>query len=239
MSRETLLRALPDAGAPGVTSYRRPGGAPHPWSGDPEGSDEIAELASASTTGSVLIAHAGGCLLVLPPFAVEHDADADSVVTEPLVELLMRPRTVGVVLLRLGGFAVGLFDGDTLVGSKTGTRHVENRHRKGGQSQRRFERIRLGHARQLYDKLCATCEKTLGPYERDIQHLFFGGERQTIGGFRAVCDWPSRLGGRVMERILPVRGDPRLEHLRAAPRDVWSSVVYRAAPGGIAPEARG
>ena len=37
-------------------------------------------------------------------------------------------------LVRLGGYAIGVFDGEQLVASKVGSRFVKNRHKKGGSS---------------------------------------------------------------------------------------------------------
>ncbi|HEX6467577.1 MAG TPA: Vms1/Ankzf1 family peptidyl-tRNA hydrolase, partial [Streptosporangiaceae bacterium] len=45
-------------------------------------------------------------------------------------------RLVGVFLVRLGGYAVGAFDGERLVISKTGSRPVHGRSSAGGWSQR-------------------------------------------------------------------------------------------------------
>ena len=69
---------------------------------------------------------------VTPPFGLEHDGEYDGVVAEPLLQALGRDRVVGALLVRLGGYAVGVFDGEQLVASKVGRRFVEGRHKKGG-----------------------------------------------------------------------------------------------------------
>ena len=43
-----------------------------------------------------------------------------------------RERMVGALLVRLGGFAAGVFDGEALVASKVGSRLVHSRHKAGG-----------------------------------------------------------------------------------------------------------
>src|ERR1700722_15549747 len=57
-------------------------------------------------------------------------------------------RTVGVLLVRLGGYAVGVFTGSPprLAGSKVGTRPVHGRSAAGGWSQQRFARRRDNQA---------------------------------------------------------------------------------------------
>jgi len=65
----------------------------------------------------------------------------------PLLDHVARERVVGVLLVRLGGYAVGVFSGRRLVTSKVGRRQVHGRHRAGGSSQQRFARRREGQAR--------------------------------------------------------------------------------------------
>src|SRR5215831_7880680 len=57
-------------------------------------------------------------------------------------------RTVGVFLVRLGGFAAGVFTGSPprLISSKVGTRLVHGQSAAGGQSQQRFARRRENQA---------------------------------------------------------------------------------------------
>ena len=228
LTRRRLLARLPDEGAPGWTSYRTPGGAPSFDEGSlpVDDASRIAELAAASETGSVLFARAGETTLIVPPFAVEDDLDYSEMYCRPLVQLLERPRVAAVFLLRLGGFSVGFFRGDAVVDSKTDRRFVKNRHRKGGQSQRRFDRIREKQVHELFGKACAEAREKLGPYEDEIEQVFFGGDRLTLLAFRKECTYFERFGDRVMRRILPVPGDPRRASLDAMPAEIWSSDVY-------------
>lgn len=224
------MARLPDEGAAGPTWYRTPGvAAPVEAPGlDAEDADRLAECAARSETGSVLFVRASGAMLVLPPFAVERDAAFDALAPAGLVELLERPRAYAALLLRKGGMTVGFFRNEALVDSKTDRRFVKNRHRKGGQSQRRFDRIREKQVHELFGLTCETAMKTLAPYESEVQHVFFGGDRQTLLAFRKECAYFERFGDRVARRILPVAGDPRKASLDAVPREVWSSEVYLA-----------
>src|SRR5205823_637020 len=60
----------------------------------------------------------------------------------PLVGAAGRAYRVGVLLVRLGGYAAGVFDGDRLVSSKVDSRLVHGRQRNGGSSQARYARRR-------------------------------------------------------------------------------------------------
>lgn len=231
MARRRLLARLPDAGSPGRTLYRPLGDVPPLDHLQPEARDRLSQPAESSETGSVLFVRPSETMLVLPPFPVERSLNADSIDPSPLVELLERERLVAVLLLRLGGFSVGVFRGELVVDSKTDQRFVKGRHRAGGQSQRRFERIREKQVHELFKKACETAREKLAPYEREVEHVFLGGDRHTLQAFRKECSYFERYGARLMRRTLPVPGDPRRSSLDAMPREIWSSDVWIVSGG--------
>jgi hypothetical protein len=228
------MARLPEEGERGITSYRVAGEAVDAASLEVEhdAADELREISAESPTGSVLFASGGRAMLVTPPFAVAQSVDYSEVFARPLIELLERPRSYAVFLLRLGGFSVGFFRGEALIDSKTDQRFVKNRHRKGGQSQRRFERIREKQVDELFAKACETARERLEPYDAEIEHVFLGGDRGTIAAFRKECTYFERYGERVMARVLHVPGDPRRATLDAMPREVWSSDAWVFGGGG-------
>lgn len=228
LSRSALLSRLPPDGASGRTSYRTAGGVPalDGLALDADDAGRLAEIAAPSDTGSVLFAEPARVMLVVPPFPVERAFDFDALAPKPLRELLERRRAVAVLLLRLGGYSAGFFRGEALVDSKTGRRFVKNRHRKGGQSQRRFERIREKQIDEHFESACEAAQRVLTPYEAEIEQVLFGGDRHTLQAFRKECAYFARFGDRVLARVLPVPGDPRRAQLEAIPREVWSSDVF-------------
>src|SRR5262245_57196852 len=78
-------------------------------------------------------------------------------------------RTVGVLLVRLGGYAAGVFTGTDqhLAASKVGSRLVHGRSAAGGQSQRRFARRRENQAHQALSAAADTAATVFGPYPFD------------------------------------------------------------------------
>ena len=58
---------------------------------------------------------------------------------------------LGLMLVRRGGYAVGLATATTFIASKVGTRHVQSRTAAGGWSQQRFARRRGKQADELVD----------------------------------------------------------------------------------------
>jgi hypothetical protein len=225
--KQRLLALLPDEGSPGRTEYALPGEAPSIRASiEGDDADELGKIARASDTGLVLFEHPGGVMLVAPPFPVERADAFDEIHLAPLVELLERRRAYAVLLLRLGGFAVGFFRGSALIDSKVDQRFVKNRHRKGGQSSTRFARIREKQVHELFAKACETANEKLTPYESEIEHVLFGGDRRTLLAFRKECSYFERYGDRVLSRVLPAHGDPRLAMLQSIPREIFSSDLY-------------
>lgn len=226
MTRRRLLARLPDASSPGATHYRRSGEMPPLDTLRDDVRELLAHAAEDSETGSVLFVRPSDVMLVVPPFSVAQSLDAPHIEPAPLSELLQRDRSVAVLLLRLGGFSVGFFRGEYLADSKTDQRFVKGRHRAGGQSQRRFERIREKQVHELFKKACETAREKLEPYDREIEHVFLGGDRRTLQSFRKECPYFDRFGERLTRRVLPVAGDPRRSSLEAMPREIWSSDVW-------------
>jgi hypothetical protein len=132
-------------------------------------------------------------------------------------------RTVAVLLVRLGGYAAGVFTGPEaqLAASKVGARLVHGRSAAGGTSQHRFARRREKQAAEALGAAADTAVRVFSPYAGRIDAVVLGGDRRAIAGLRP----DPRLApyfGLAVERFLTVP-DPRLTVLRTAPR------LYRAA----------
>jgi hypothetical protein len=157
-----------------------------------------------------------------PPLPPRETMRLDGWETAWLLEILGRQHLLGVLLLRRGGYAVGVFEGDMLVASKAGTRFVKNRHRKGGQSQRRFDRIREKQIDELFEKACLVATDRLAPYAARLEALFLGGDRHTVQAFRPQCRVLAGFGERLQARFLTTP-EPRHETLKLAYAMIWRS----------------
>ena len=132
-----------------------------------------------------------------------------------LLEHVGRERVVGVLLVRLGGHAAGVFAGRRLADSKVGSRLVHGRHRKGGSSARRFERRREEQARLALEQAADTAVRILLPHRDDLEALVLGGDRRALA--EVLEDVRLRpLRPLVVEGVLDVP-DPRLDVLRRTP----------------------
>ena len=141
----------------------------------------------------------------------------------PLLEHAARERVVGVLLVRLGGHAAGVFAGRRLVDSKVGSRNVHGRHRAGGSSQRRFERRRGEQARVALEAAADVAARVLLPHRGDLEAVVLGGDRRALS---EVLEDPRLrpLRGLVEERVLDVP-DPRLKVLRDTPDRFRATIV--------------
>lgn len=99
------------------------------------------------------------------------------------------PRRVGVLLVRLGGHAAGVFDGDRLVASKVGHRQVHGRNAAGGWSQQRFARRREGQVAAAHASAADAAARVLlpevaGPSDAGrppgLAGLLLGGDRTAV-----------------------------------------------------------
>lgn len=179
----------------------------------------------ASDTGAALFLAQDKAVAICPPFPLTSDADRAGAHIAPLIRLMRRQFVVGVILLRLGRYAVGVARGDRLVASKTETRYVKNRHRAGGQSQRRFERSRERLIRELYDKTCQTARAVFDPFQADLDYIALGGESATLTAFAKRCPLISRRPDRVLATRLAV-DRPNCKALDNIPYEIWKSRVY-------------
>ena len=134
---------------------------------------------------------------------------------DPLSALLDhagRDRLLGAVLVRRGGYAVGVFAGAELRSSKVGHGYVQGRTKAGGWSQQRFARRRSNQADRAYAAAAEAAYAVLGPVAGDLVAVVGGGDRS---GVDAVLADPrlAPLRARLTDRVLPTP-DPRLDVLR-------------------------
>ncbi len=141
-------------------------------------------------------------------------------------------RTVGVLLVRLGGYAAGVFTGapPQLAASKVGSRLVHGRSAAGGQSQQRFARRREKQAAEALAAAADTAARVFGGYPAPLDAVVLGGDRRAMAVLR---DDPrlARYLALAVDRFLTVP-DPRLAVLRASPRLFRAIRIQLTGPGG-------
>ncbi|GAA1508385.1 acVLRF1 family peptidyl-tRNA hydrolase [Sphaerisporangium rubeum] len=147
-----------------------------------------------------------------------------------LVDHALTPRKVGVLLVRLGGHAAGVFDGTRLVVSKVGSRQVHGRSAAGGWSQQRFARRREKQAAEASQAAADTAARVLTPHLPTLDAVVLGGDRRTMTSLRA----DRRLSPLFALETPPFLDvpDPRLAVLQRTPDDFRSVRIRVLDPAG-------
>ena len=228
---ERYLTELANVDIPYQTVYIEPGTKLKSFSSVIPGLPSTLNLSSVLSSindgdvGAALFWDTQKLRIVLPPLPIAGQPLSVGLDTDPLLALLRTEPIIGVCLVRLGRFGIGVYQGSTLLNSKTDRRFVKGRHKKGGSSSNRFRRIREKQADELYKKVCTILQNQFGPYERKLDHLFLGGESSTLVGFLGRCTYLKAFDGIARSRVLNVR-EPSHEALQKLPRTLWESVVY-------------
>jgi hypothetical protein len=130
-----------------------------------------------------------------------------------LLAHVRRTRRVGVLLVRRGGYAAGVFSGATLEASKVGSSYVQGGTKAGGWSQQRFARRRANQASAAFAEAANVAVRILADTELDA--LCCGGDRaavRTVLADRRLM----QLADLVTAPWLQVK-DPKLRVLAATP----------------------
>jgi hypothetical protein len=166
------------------------------------------EVTAVATAEEVVVTAADGAVARLqvpfPPLTVDPASPDRGIAAH-----VLRPRRVGVLLVRLGGHAVGVFDGDRLEVSKVGSRQVHGRSAAGGWSQQRFARRREGQVRVALAAAADLAATLLVPVAATLD----GSRRRTAGPAAAAGrPAPARRTGSAKNgarlRAGPVPGGP-------------------------------
>jgi hypothetical protein len=145
-------------------------------------------------------------------------------------------RTVGVLLVRLGGYAAGVFSGSPprLVNSKTGSRPVHGRSAAGGWSQQRFARRRENQAATALRAAADAAAEVFGRYGPDrLDAVVLGGDKRSAAGLADDARLERYLA-KASGRFLTVP-DPRLAVLRDIPRAFLATRIRLTEPESNGP----
>ena len=149
-------------------------------------------------------------------------------------------RVVGVLLVRLGGYAAGVFAGSPpeLVASKAGSRLVHGRSAAGGWSQQRFARRRENQAATALRAAADAAAGVFGPYgPGGLDAVVLGGDKRSMAGLRGdprLAPYLDLAAGRFL--TVP---DPRLAVLKAIPAEYLAVRIRLTEPESYGQAAAG
>ena len=185
--------------------------------------DELSQLITSSTNGAILFWGSMRKCLIFPPFPFREKAIFAGCVTKPIRLLLSKDYMIGIVLVRLGAYAVGVCQGENLITSKVGTGLIHGRHKKGGSSQQRFQRRRQNQIREFMDRVCVHIMEQIGPYAKLTDYIAYGGPHQTVLQLQKRCPVLKSFEDRELP-LLDVPS-PRQKVLETTVSRIWSSCI--------------
>jgi Actinobacteria/chloroflexi VLRF1 release factor len=188
--------------------------AVEPNTGEPNtGEPNTGEVVFRAGDGSI-----ARCAVPFPPLPPGPPGEPAAVVADRIAAHACADRTVGVLLVRLGGYAAGVFTGTApvLAASKVGSRLVHGRSAAGGTSQRRFARRRENQAHQALAAAADTAAAVFGGYSGKLDAVVLGGDRRALARLRTDPRLTPYFA-LATDRVLAVP-DPRLSVLSGTPR---------------------
>ena len=184
---------------------------------------ELSQLVANSRTGAVLFWGSVRKCVVLPPFPFRDKTIFADYVAKPLRLLLNSDFRIGLILVHLGSYAVGVCEGEKLITSKVGTGLVHGRNKKGGSSQQRFQRHRQNQIQKFLDRVCVHVLEQLEPHAQLLNYIAYGGPRHTILLLQKRCPFLKSFE----DRVLPLLDVPSLRQkvLETAVGRLWASCI--------------
>lgn len=99
---------------------------------------------------------------------------------ERLIDQVGAARTVGVLLVRRGGWAAAVVADGTVVASDTGGGYVQGTTKAGGWSQQRYARRRGNQTQQVWDRAAVGAVEVFAAHRSMIGALATGGDRAGV-----------------------------------------------------------
>jgi hypothetical protein len=214
----TTLYLPPGISQPEVDSYLRQIPAIAAVSAD------VSKNVITSQTGAVIFWGQAHRRLIVPPFPNKEKYLATGYEIAPLRSLLIHDYRIGIVLVRLGSYAIGICEGETLILHKAGTGLIHSRHRQGGSSAARFQRRRKDQTHHFLERVGGHIREIVEPYARKLDYFVYGGAWTTIQQLQKQCDFLRQFDDRLLPPLLDIP-DPRFTVLEKAVPQIWSSQV--------------
>jgi hypothetical protein len=133
-------------------------------------------VAAEELDGGLQLSAADGAVALLQaPWPKDGRPGRGADAVERLASLASQSRTVGLVLVRRGGYSVAVVRDGAALASKTGTRHIQSRTAAGGGSQQRFARRRTNQADALVEAVAEHAGRIFAGH--GIEYVAPGGDR--------------------------------------------------------------
>ncbi|SEF37696.1 hypothetical protein SAMN05421837_11547 [Amycolatopsis pretoriensis] len=171
------------------------------------GPDQVSVTAADGSTATATV-----------PFGPLEEPSVDALVAHAL-----HPRTIALLLVRLGGHSVGIARDGRVEVSRTDRHLVQGRSAAGGWSQQRFARRRAGQARHALRDAAKDAFEVLVPRLSEVDAVVLGGDRRALDELREDRRL-APLFARAEPRVLDV-GEPSYAVLEEAAGRALSVLV--------------
>ena len=136
-------------------------------------------VAAEEVDGGLQLSAADGAVALLqPPWPADGRPGSGGDAAARMASLAAQSRTLGLVLVRRGGYSVAVVRDGAALASKTGTRHIQSRTAAGGWSQQRFARRRANQADALVEAVAEHAGWIFAGHR--IEYLVPGGDRPLV-----------------------------------------------------------
>jgi hypothetical protein len=186
--------------------------------------EAVVDNAKKYGTGAAIFWSGVGNHIMLPAFPIAENKVSEGIFDASVLhEVLERKYLIGVVMVTWGWYALGVFDGNSLVECKIGTGYIHKKHKKGGRSQKRFARRTEEQKKDFLRRVSNRIEERFGSYLPD--HIFFGGNRLILKPLIQESRYLQTRTDKISPRILNVRYANR-EALAGSLAEINKSLVF-------------
>ncbi|MFC2043825.1 Vms1/Ankzf1 family peptidyl-tRNA hydrolase [Chloroflexota bacterium] len=185
---------------------------------------EVSELAYGSKTGALVFWSKSHRYLITPPFPVVQEYFGHGFVVKPMRALLGHDFRIALVLVRLGAYAIGFYQGESLIASKVGTGNIHSRHRQGGSSQMRFQRHRDKQIESFLTRVCGHIQDIFRMEAESVDYIVCGGSQIAVLLLRKRCTFLRQFDDRNLLELYDI-AEPSQLVLEKAVGHIWSSSV--------------
>lgn len=145
-------------------------------------------------------------------------------IIEPLEEIVADENVFGMIVVDKREGDVALLKGKTIVPMSHSTSAVPGKHKSGGQSAARFERLRDGAAKEFYRRISDHATEAFFPIREQLKGILLGGPGRSKEEFLEQGEMTQELKDKVIAiRDLSYTGDFGLQELLDKCEDVLAA----------------
>jgi len=189
-----------------------------------DGTANITKFIAGTETGTVIFWGKSQKLVIKPPFPIKEKLVTAGYDTEILTGILDQPLKIGILLVRLGYYSIGIAQDEKLIEHKTGTGLVHGRQRQGGSSSNRFRQRRVEQTHHFLERVLLHARGMFEPQVKTLDYFVYGGARTTITELLKHSMFFKQFERKLLPPLLDIP-NPHFDVMEKAVTEIWSSRV--------------